>query len=131
MRVLDLDILRRILEAHDGFGHREHLELAWEYLGRYDAEAAYEAVAAAIRHLAEMHGAPDKYHETITRSWVHLVAVHRAGSDHTSFDDFIAHHRPLLDRQLLARHYSRELIASPEARTKWVEPDLAELPAGR
>jgi hypothetical protein len=35
-------------------------------------------VAAAVRHVAALHGMPDRYHETITRSWVHVVALHRA-----------------------------------------------------
>jgi hypothetical protein len=125
----DLQILRRVLDRTAGFSHREHIELAWCYLGHHDVEAANRAIAQAIRHVAALHGAPDKYHETITRAWVHLVARHRATSGAASFDEFIAENPRLLDRHLLDRHYSRELIMSDAARARWIDPDLRALPA--
>jgi len=128
MRDRDLDVLTGILETRGRFGHREHLELAWTYLDRYEIETANTAMAAAIRHVAELHGAPDRYHDTITLSWVHLVAVHRRHGDHGSFDEFIAENPGLLDRQLLAGHYSPELLASEGARIRWTEPNLRALP---
>jgi hypothetical protein len=128
MRRRDLDALRRILATRGGFGHREHLELTWTYLTRYTVEFAHRAVASALGHVATLHGAPDRYHDTITRSWVHLVAVHMAGSQARSFDEFIAENPGLLDRHLLDRHYSPKLISSPEARARWTEPDLRQLP---
>jgi hypothetical protein len=129
MRESDLELLRQIVQARGGFGHPEHLELAWSYLARYELEDAQEAMASAIRHLAGLHGASGKYHETITRSWVHLVAVHRARSDAPSFEDFLAANQGLLDRRLLSGHFSPELLGSPQARAGWTEPDLRELPA--
>jgi hypothetical protein len=128
MRRQDLHILESILAARGGFSHREHLELVWNYLRIYETEDAERAVASTIRHVASAHGAPEKYHETITRCWVHLVAVHRAGSDADSFDEFIARNRGLLDHHLLDGHYSRGLLGSPEARAGWTEPDLRPLP---
>lgn len=128
MRDKDLEILGSILGRRGGFGHREHLELTWRYLQLYDADEAHRAVTAAIRHVASLHGARDKYHETITRSWVRLVAFHRVDRDAESFDGFIAENGGLLDRDLLAAHYSPELISSPRARTQWAEPDLRDLP---
>lgn len=128
MRRRDRDIVESILAARGRFSHREHLELVWNYLRMYEADDAYQAVAAAIRHVARAHGAPEKYHETITRSWVHLVSVHLAGSDAESFDEFIAGNRGLLDRRLLDGHYSRALLGSPQARSRWTEPDLRQLP---
>jgi hypothetical protein len=127
-RQRDIEILQRILDTRGGFGHREHIELAWTYLGLYTVDNAQRAVRDGIRHVAKLHGAPDKYHETITRSWTHLVAVHRAHGDGDSFDEFIAANPGLLDRQLLGRHFSRELIGSPEARARWLGPDVRELP---
>jgi hypothetical protein len=124
----DIDILRSVLDARGGFGHREHLELTWRYLQIYEPQQAQRALATAIRHLATTHGTPDKYHETITRCWVQLVALHRAGSGTESFDEFIAENHGLLDRHLLDAHYSPELIGSLRARTRWMEPDLRDLP---
>lgn len=128
MREQDLEILQSIVDRRGGFGHPEHLELAWNYLQRYEVEEAHRAVRSAIRHIASAHEAQDKYHETITRCWVHLVAVHRATSDAESFDQFIAENRGLLNRHLLDGHFSPELLRSPRARARWTEPDLRRLP---
>jgi len=55
----DLGILDGIVRARGGFGHCEHLELAWSYLSRYELDEAQPAVAAAaLRHLATAHGMP-------------------------------------------------------------------------
>ncbi len=125
----DLEILEAIIASRGAFGHREHLELAWTYLKRYEGDELHRAVASAIRHVAAKHGAPGKYHETITRFWVHVVALHRAASGAASFDQFMAENPALLDSRLLGRHYSRELIGSSGARNRWAPPDLCELPS--
>jgi hypothetical protein len=124
-----LEILHRIIATRGGFGHREHLELAWACLQRYDTDAAHDAVRTAVRHLARRHGMPDRYHETITRSWVHVVALHRALDPGDSFDAFIAAHPALLTKDLLSRHYSAPLLHGGAARTQWAEPDLRAFPA--
>jgi|SRR5947209_16439187 hypothetical protein len=123
------DILERIVATRGRFGHREHLELAWTYLDRHaDVDAAHQAVAAAVRHLAQRHGMPHKYHETLTRAWVVVVALHRGLEGGESFDDFIAAHPRLLQRDLLSRHYSEPLLWSDSARARWTEPDLRAFP---
>ena len=128
MHERDLETLEKILAQRGGFSHREHLELVWNYLGRYPIDAASRAVAAAIRHVARLHGAPDKYHHTMTQAWVRLVAFHRAGSQARTFDRFLAENPGLLDRGLLERHYTRDLLLSQGARAGWIEPDLRALP---
>ena len=129
MRQPDLRILHEILESRGAFGHREHLELAWTYLRRYPIDEATDVTVAAIRRIARQHKAEDKYHETITRAWLHFVAVHlqRWGSE--SFEEFIERNPDLLDRKLIEHFYSRELILSDSARAAWVGPDLRRLPA--
>jgi hypothetical protein len=124
-----IDILHRILKTRGDFGHREHLELAWSCLDRYDVDTAHAAVATAVRHVARLHGMPDRYHETITRSWVHVVALHRSIDPADSFDGFIAAHPELLTRDLLSRHYSTPVLAGERARAEWAEPDLRAFPA--
>ena len=85
------------------------------------------------RELADSGGlmrrASDKYHGTITRAWLHFVAVHvqRWGSD--SFAGFLERNPRLLDRALIEHFYSPELIRSHDARATWTEPDLRRLPA--
>jgi hypothetical protein len=128
MRKRDLQVLEGILEGRGGFSHREHLELAWSYLRLYSIEQAAEVMAAAIRHVARRHGAEDKYHETITRAWLHFVAAHiqRWGAD--SFEEFLALNPKLLDSTLITEFYSRELLFSERARASWTAPDLRRLP---
>jgi hypothetical protein len=111
------------------FGHREHVRLAWRELRAHDRDQALDRIETAIRHVAAAHGAPDKYHRTITEGWASLVAHHLAEAPEASFDEFCARFPGLLDPALLGRHYSRALLADPEARARMVEPDLRPLPA--
>jgi hypothetical protein len=129
MRRSDLEILDGIIRTRGGFGHREHLELAWTYLRLHPFEQAQLVMTDAIRHVARRHGAQDKYHETITRAWLHFVAVHRQRWDAESFDAFIERNPDLLDGKLLDHFYSRELIFDASARSAWVKPDLRPMPA--
>jgi hypothetical protein len=125
----DRRVLHKILVRGDGFGHRQHVELAWRFLGSRSVDQAAEAVTAAIRQVAAAHGQPGKFHETITRSWVRCVAAHRERWPAATFDGFLERNPQLLDSGLLGHFYSPELLASPEARTRWVTPDLHALPA--
>jgi hypothetical protein len=129
MRRSDVTILEEIIRARGGFGHREHIELAWSYLRVYPVDTAEGVMIAAIRHIAERHGAPGKYHETITRSWLRCVAVHMQRWGAETFEGFIGRNSDLLDRALLQHFYSRELIFGESARAVWVDPDLRPLPA--
>ncbi len=128
MRRSDAEILQEIVRARGGFGHREHLELAWTYLRLHPIEEAESAMTAAIRHIARGHGAEGKYHETITRAWLRCVAVHTQRWGAGSFEKFIERNSDLLDRKLLEHFYSPELIFGERARVVWVDPDLHPLP---
>ncbi|HTU31991.1 MAG TPA: hypothetical protein VMF07_21550 [Solirubrobacteraceae bacterium] len=128
MGTSDHAVIARIIQDAGGFGHREHVELAWSYLQMYDTDRAAEAMVAAIRHLAEVHGAQGKFHETITRGWLHCVAVHDQRWGAADFDTFLQRNPDLLDRTLLGHFYSRELIGSEDARASFREPDLRALP---
>jgi N-formylglutamate deformylase len=129
VRKRDLKVVQEIVETRGGFGHREHLELAWNYLRHYSIDEATEAMVAAIRHIARLHGEEEKFHETITRAWLHFVAVHmqRWGAD--NFEEFLERNADLLDSKLIRHFYSRELILSDAARALWTAPDLRGLPA--
>ena len=111
------------------FGHREHLRLAWRELRDHDREVALVRIETAVRHVAEAHGAPGKYHRTITEAWAALVAHHLAEAPDLAFDRFLERYPGLLDRGLLERHFSPGLLATPAARATWVDPDLRPLPA--
>ena len=112
------------------FGHREHLRLAWLSLSREGEQQGAATTIATIQRFAAAHGASEKYHETITRFWLRLVAHHLdADPPASSFDDFLSHSPRLLDTGLMRRHYRPETLAGERARREWVEPDLVPLPA--
>jgi hypothetical protein len=125
----DLRVLQRLLEDRGDFGHREHVELAWRYLNLYPIDAAAESMSAAIRHLAKLHGAENKYHETITRTWIQFVAVHRERWGAATFEQFLERNPDLLDSKLLEHYYSPAVIAGQTARERWATPDRHRLPA--
>ena len=129
MRRSDLDVLDAIIRTRGGFGHREHLELAWTYLRAYPVQEAERVMIAAIQHVAREHGAEGKYHETMTRAWVHFTAVHMQRWGAESFDEFMQRNHHLLDGRLIEHFYSRELIFGDSARAVWADPDLRPLPA--
>lgn len=96
---------------------------------RARARIAEPRTIAAIRRVAA-HGAIEKYHETITRFWLRLVARHlREDSPAAAFDDFLSGSPGLLDTGLVRRRYRPETLAGEQARREWVEPDLKRLSA--
>ncbi len=113
-------------QAGGRFGHREHVHLAFIAARRGDAA---DLLRDWIRQIAASHGAPDRYHETITAAWARIVAQHvLAAPAITDFETFAARYPALLDKSLLTRHYSQAVLASPAARASWVAPDLAPIP---
>ncbi len=121
-------IMTEVVEPSGGrFGHREHIHLAFIAARRGDAA---DLLRGWIRQIAVSHGAPDRYHETITTAWAQIVVHHvRADTAITDFDTFAARYPALLDKSLLARHYSPAALASPTARSTWLAPDLAPIPS--
>jgi hypothetical protein len=120
----------RVQVAGRRFGHREHVQLAWLSVRHYGgAEPATARLTEWLRHLTAAAGRPQKYHYTVSRAWVELVAHHLAEEPVADdFDAFAARHPGLLDKRLLGRHYSSPVLASAAARREWVEPDLRPFP---
>ena len=114
--------------AHE-FPHRAHLRMAYLYVRRLGATAAADRVAAGILHLAATHGHRAKYNETLSRAWVQVVALAMERTEAESFDALLAAHPALLDKHLLLAHYSRSVLFGPQARERWVAPDLVPIPA--
>jgi hypothetical protein len=121
-------MLAAVLPGDTRFGHRQHVHLTWLAVRRFGTAGAVGIVSAGIARTARYAGAPQKYHATMSRAWVELVGHHASGDDSASFDAFAARHPQLLDKRLLAAHYRSATLASPAARTGWVEPDLRPLP---
>ena len=109
------------------FGHREHLHVTWLAVRRLGTAAAVEVISDGIRRTAAYAGAPQKYHATVSRAWVELVACHTAAGE-DDFDAFLTRCPDLLDKRLLTRFYRSTTLASVAARSGWVEPDLRPIP---
>ncbi|MET7396027.1 hypothetical protein ABZS66_21290 [Dactylosporangium sp. NPDC005572] len=120
-------LLDEVMAGAERFGHREHVHVTWLAVRRAGMPAAIDVVSEGIRRTARYAGVPQKYHVTISRAWVELVAVH-ASDVAEDFAGFLARNPALLDKRLLARFYRSSTLASPAARTGWVEPDLRPLP---
>lgn len=123
------EIMTAVLPPDGSFRHRQHIHLAFIAVRRYGAAAAPQLLSRWIRHLAAYERAPQKYNATVTRAWTEIVAHHiDADPSAADFGAFADRHPGLLDKRLLARHYSSVLLASPAARRGWVPPDLAAFP---
>jgi hypothetical protein len=110
----------------DGFRHRDHVRLAWLYLGRLAPAAALARFSDGLRRFAASRGKAGLYHETIT--WAYLLLIHermqRFGPGE-SFEAFAAAHPDLLAWRpsILDGLYQAETLASPLARRTFLLPD--------
>jgi hypothetical protein len=106
------------------FHHREHLYVAWSYLRELALEHALARYVEHLRRLTVALGVPEKYHATIT--WTYVVALHDAMAQQPELDfDALLRARPdLLDHRsgVLAKHYDRDELDSAAARARFVLP---------
>jgi hypothetical protein len=110
------------------FDQRQHLKFAWSVLCELPVETAKTVVTDEIRSFADVN-APGRYHETLTRFWVKLVAHTRSTEDGGSdFSAHLARYPVLLNKQAPENHYSRALLGSPGARIAFAELDLRPMP---
>ena len=131
-------LMREVMADADRFGHRQHIRLTWLAVLRFGIAAAVDLVSDGIRSTARYAGVPQKYNATVSRAWVELVGHHALETDpqdtgrqdtgRQDFDAFADHHAALLDKRLLTRFYRPATLAGAQARTGWVEPDLAPFP---
>ncbi|MGO8951207.1 MAG: hypothetical protein ACLQUY_26845 [Ktedonobacterales bacterium] len=111
------------------FHHRDHLRLAWSLIHQQGEAAAIDTITTGIKRFAHRHGHDDKYNETLTQFWVRIVSFHiEKHPDIKDFEHFLNVCPQLLDKELPCRHWRRETMGTPVARTQWAEPDLLALP---
>jgi hypothetical protein len=122
-------LLPEITGPSGQFRHRQHIHLAFLAVRRYGMPEATTRICGWIRRIAAYERAPQKYHHTVSRAWVEIVA-HHVGDDPdcADFGTFADRHPALLDKRLLARHYRSSTLAAAPARSGWVEPDLLPFP---
>ena len=110
------------------FHHASHLHVAWIYLAESSsAEEAAGKMRDTLRRVAAAAGKPEKYHETITLFWVHLLAQEQAVSRAKRLEDVVCGNPQLLEKDFPLAYYSAKRLFSDEARASWMEPDLKPL----
>jgi hypothetical protein len=114
-----------------GFDHRSHVHLTWLAVREAGMPAAVGLVGDGLLRTARYAGVPQKYHRTVSRAWVELIAHHALDDPTGDFGEFAGRNPALLDKRLLNRFYRSSTLAGPAARTGWVEPDLAPFPWNR
>lgn len=105
-----------------GFGHRQHLQAAYELLEREPFLGAAVRYSRGIERLAALAGAADKFNLTVTIAFLSLIAERMAERRHESFAAFLAGH-PDLEGNALAPYYSDSRLGSTLARRTFLMPD--------
>ncbi|MGI9271522.1 MAG: hypothetical protein ACR2QT_07100 [Woeseiaceae bacterium] len=108
------------------FGHRQHVQVAYEMLHKYAYLEACAKYANAINTIATNAGAPDKFNVTITFAFLSLIAERiNSTTNWSSFEEFLAQNEDLLSRNALDKWYTSEQLQSDFARTHFLLPDMA------
>lgn len=126
----DEEIIERFaagtLPAAD-FHHREHVRLAWLHLKKLPVADALAALSAGLRRMAQAHGRPEKYHETVTWAYALLIRERMARTgEGSSWQEFAASNADVLEWEgagPLKAYYREETLRSDLARQIFVFPD--------
>ncbi len=108
------------------FSHREHVRLAWTYLGEYPTLTALSRFCEGLKRFAASVGKPDRYHETVT--WAYLLLIHERMAKNTaskSWEAFAEANADLLnwEANILKRYYREETLQSDLAKRVFLFPD--------
>ena len=120
-----LEALHSCRLPRDQFANADHFRLAWLLLRSAPLDEAEQKARDTIRGFGALYGKADRYHETITLAWMRLMATHCE----STFEEFLRKNEPNLNLATLHLYWTPELLASEEARTKWLPPDRQSLPA--
>jgi hypothetical protein len=109
--------------------HEAHFAMAITYLSAYGPAEAAARIRNGILRYNSAVSQGQGYHETITSVWITLIGQFLAKQPTIRpiselLDEFFT---KCGDKDFLFQFYSRERLLSPEARAKWVEPDLKSL----
>lgn len=138
----DSELLRAFEDGtlpQHGWTHRAHVKVAYLYLRDGSLEGAVAKMRSGILALNAVHGVPDGptsgYNETTTVAFLRIVeAVMTVYADKlrtATADEFCDTHPQLLSKHLLRLFYSPGRRSHPDAKTRFIEPDLTALPQSR
>jgi hypothetical protein len=91
-----------------------------------EPKVAVKKIQTQIKTYVAYHGAEDKYHTTLTIAACKAVQHFMGKSSSNSFSEFISEFPRLKHnfKDLLAAHYSLDIINSTLARSEYLVPDL-------
>ncbi len=136
----DEELLRRFEDCtlpREAWTHRCHVKVAYLYLRQAPFDEALVRIRSGIKKHNAAHQTPEGpasgYNETTTQAFLRLIDVTRRTYDELfeaeNADSFCDLHPQLMTRHALRFFYSPAARANPLAKTQFVEPDLAPLPA--
>jgi hypothetical protein len=116
--------------------HRAHVKVAFLYLREHLFDGALDRMRARIQAYNAAHQVPESatsgYNETTTHAFLQLIAAtiqaYGGVMPTETSDQFCDTHPQLMTRHALRLFYSPERRMHPEAKQRFVEPDLAPLP---
>lgn len=116
--------------------HRGHVKVAYLHLCKFPFEEALEKLRTRIQKYNASRNVPEGplqgYNETTTHAFLHILqATIQAYGEKlptADADSFCDTHTHLQNKHLLRIFYSPERRLHPDAKTKFVAPDLTELP---
>ncbi|PQB04072.1 hypothetical protein [Aureitalea marina] len=109
----------------DQFDHKAHLRLAYLQIKQHGRDTASELISKQIKDYTIHWGAATKYHQTLTQAAVYTMSQFMDRKPELGFEDLLRHFPRLLTgfNELIGQHYSKDLLASEEARERYLEPD--------
>jgi hypothetical protein len=116
--------------------HRTHVRVAYLYLRAHGFDGALARLRLNIQAFNTRHAIPDSptsgHNETTTHAFLHLIAATLTayGRSHPfeGSEGFCDTHPQLMTKHALRLFYSPQRRMHPEAKVRFVEPDLAPLP---
>jgi hypothetical protein len=120
----------------DEWTHRAHIKVAFLYLRDNDYDTALAKMRRGVKAYNATHNVPESdttgYNETTTCAMMQIIAatMDAYGSviPTPDADAFCDAHPQLLTKHILRLFYSPEGRMKPNAKTQFIEPDLAPLP---
>lgn len=111
--------------SKEAFDHTAHLRLAWIYITRHPLADAIKLCVESLQRLGTHHGVRQNYHETITWTYLLLVADRQTRQPQDNFEAFRAANDDLFTAQPYAHDqlYSKATIESDLARSHYILPE--------
>ena len=111
------------------FKHTAHIAVGLAYLAEAPLAEATERMRQSLGRFLQHHNETG-YHETLTVFWMKLLG-HLAAVRHSELPLWKQINAVIASyggRWPVEAHYSGDVIASADARERWIEPDLVPLP---